>query len=103
MITSTPTPDGYIFNLRDETIGVGSYAGDDGFILLEKDDTTSKHRNGMLALVHLRQKYTPEFYLQPVKRDVFMPVDKQNERSKLSKYVEHASLKGVHPLVMESV
>jgi hypothetical protein len=66
MITSTPTPDGYIFNLRGNHIAVGVYGNGD-FTLIESDNTTTAHRSGMMALAYLRQKHTPEFYSMPVK------------------------------------
>ena len=49
MILTSPTPDGYIFNQCGEVIGVGTYTEED-FFLLETDNTTSTHSNGMAAL-----------------------------------------------------
>jgi hypothetical protein len=100
MILSNPTPDGYIFSLKDETIGVGTYT-DDGFTLLECDNSTSTHRNGMLALVHLRVKHTPEFYNVPVKpHNLIMPRVKE-VANKLERYYNHPALKDVYPLAVD--
>lgn len=67
MITTQATPNGYIYNLNHEMIAVGSYQSN-GFELLETDNTTSIHTSGMMALLYIRKKYTPEFYRMPVKK-----------------------------------
>lgn len=98
MILTTPTPNGYTFNLRGEMIAVGTY-GNGQFTLLEVDDTVTTYDNGMQALGYLRSKHTPEFYKQPVKKGLIPePTTKIN---KLEKYAKNKLLDGVHPLALE--
>ena len=97
MMTVSHTPDGFIYNLKGEVIGIGTYTGTE-FILLESDNTTSTHYNGMTAMSYLRNKYTPEYYTMPLKKsNIVIP----RETNKLSKYKAHPALEGVHPLAME--
>lgn len=98
MILTSPTPNGYTFNLHGEMIAVGTY-GNGMFTLLESDDTVTTFENGMQALGHLRTKHTPEFYAAPVRKGL-MP-EAGAKINKLEKYAKNKLLEGVHPLAME--
>ena len=100
MILTSPIPDGYIFNQCGEVIGVGTYTEED-FFLLETDNTTSTHSNGMAALGYMRMKYTPEYYKVPLKSYNIIEPRVSETRHDLSKFKHHQSLVGVHPLAKE--
>lgn len=102
MILTTTTANGYTFDLRGEMIAVGTYSND-GFILLETDNTCTSHTNGMQALGYLRGKYTPEYYKMPVKpQNVIHPrTTEEQKRIDMSRFSGHNALKGVHPLALE--
>lgn len=98
MILTTPTPNGYTFNLRDQMIAVGTY-GNGQFTLLESDDTVTTYENGMQALGYLRTKHTPEFYKTPVRKGL-LPEGKSKVNN-LEKYAKNKILEGVNPLAVE--
>lgn len=100
MISTAPTTDGYIFYNSGEIVAVGSYTGGD-FLLLETDNTTTNHRNGMIAMSYCRRKYTPEYYTMPVKHPI--PERVADARQKFEQYKKHFALQGVHPVVTEQV
>lgn len=92
MIVTVPIEDGYLYKLKEDVIGVGTYT-DEMLMLLEPDNTTTSHSNGMIALSYLRGKYTPKYYLAPCKPRVVVI-----KEDKLSKFKNHLKLKGVHPI-----
>jgi len=100
MILTSPTPDGYIFNFRGEVIGIGTYTEED-FFLLETDNTTSTHSNGMAALGYMRMKYTPEYYKVPVKSYNNIQPRISETKHDLTKFKQHQALVGVFPLAKE--
>ena len=85
MITTSPTDDGYIFYNKGAVVAIGNYGGGE-FTLLETDNSTTTHPNGMVAMSLLRSKYTPDFYLQPVspKHDIVF--------TNIKKYSKHPAL-----------
>ena len=98
MITHKPFDNGYEFYYNGRMIAVGVY-GQDGFEVCENDDV-SVHTNGMQAMMFLRKKYTPEFYMTLPKYDFTKPFRHPNGR--LSEvFKSHPALKGVHPLANE--
>ena len=98
MISTAPTTDGYIFYHSGEVIAVGNYTGGN-FTLLETDNTTTNHPNGMIAMSYCRKKYTPEYYNIPVKNPI--PERVADARQRLEQYKKHFALQDVHPVVTE--
>lgn len=80
---------GYAFLLDGEEIAIGEYVNGK-FILLEENDS-SQWPNAMIALSHLRHKYTPEFYRGPV----FKRVIEDDSITKISKYKGHIVLQSI--------
>lgn len=98
LLTTAPTEDGYVFYLDGELVAIGSYVKS-GFILIETDDTTSRHDNGMRAMAHLRRKHMPEFYNKPVNPAYdIKPRTADEPRSSFDKFKSHPLLQGVNPI-----
>ncbi len=102
MITTAPITDGYEFFNRGQLIAIGCYTSI-GFELCELSNDVSVHPNGMVGMAYLRNKYTPEFYKQPVsEKHIIKPATiPLNSSKRLNTFLGHPALEGVWPLATE--
>ena len=102
MITTKHIDNGYEFYNDERLVAIGCYTSL-GFELCELSNDISVHPNGMVGLAFVRNKYTPEFYKQPVSEKYIINPSKVplSSSKRLDMFIKHSALEGVWPLATE--